>query len=175
MPARRCRCSSPGASPSPPLPGSARRTTSLPDAPRHAASGRAAPHCRPRATEGERVRGIGETSPSSPICASEMVNGAYDDRKPPSGQCSQRAPTHAPFGHTLEDERCLFPRHDKGERLAVLLAGRLGEQLERLGCLEPLRAILGLETSPGAALAAPPWTRQIVSSTIDADLLDYLR
>src|SRR5215470_5378263 len=30
--------------------------------------------------------------------------------------------THAPFGHTLEDERCLFPRHDKGARLEKLLA-----------------------------------------------------
>ena len=27
--------------------------------------------------------------------------------------------THVPFGHTLEDERRLFPRHDKGTRLGA--------------------------------------------------------
>ena len=33
--------------------------------------------------------------------------------------------THIPFGHTLEDERRLFPRHDKGARLGKLLQGGL--------------------------------------------------
>src|ERR1700733_12343593 len=31
--------------------------------------------------------------------------------------------THVPFGHTLEDERRLFARHDKGSRLADMFAG----------------------------------------------------
>lgn len=78
--------------------------------------------------------------------------------------------THAPYGHTLEDERCLFPRHDKGERLARLLDADLGERLGRLGCLDGVRDVLGLGRG-----SCPPWMRQIVSSTIDADLLDYLR
>lgn len=77
--------------------------------------------------------------------------------------------THAPFGHTLEDERCLFPRHDKGARLETLLAGELGRHLERLGARRDVAAILGC----GGEM--PRWMQQIVASTIDADLLDYLR
>lgn len=79
--------------------------------------------------------------------------------------------THVPFGHTLEDERRLFPRHDKGRRLAMLLDGRLGDGLRRLDVFAPVAAILG----GGRADAVPPWAAQVVSSTIDADLLDYLR
>jgi len=81
--------------------------------------------------------------------------------------------THVPFGHTLEDERCLFPRHDKGARLVTLLAGACGEQLARLGVSRALSALLG--ASDPAAADVPVWARQVVSSTIDADLLDYLR
>ncbi len=36
--------------------------------------------------------------------------------------------THVPFGHTLEDERRLFARHDKGSRLAELFAGTLEQR-----------------------------------------------
>ncbi len=80
--------------------------------------------------------------------------------------------THVPFGHTLEDERRLFPRHDKGTRLATLLDGSLGDRLHALGFKEQAGALLGL---PGATASLPQWARQVVSSTIDADLLDYLR
>ena len=90
--------------------------------------------------------------------------------------------THVPFGHTLEDERRLFPRHDKGARLTRLLAGELGEALERLGLRREVGTLLGqdapsAEVSPSnlAAAGMPAWAREIVSGTIDADLLDYLR
>ena len=33
-----------------------------------------------------------------------------------------------PFGHTLEDERRMFARHDKGSRLADLFAGALEQR-----------------------------------------------
>lgn len=75
--------------------------------------------------------------------------------------------SHIPFGHTFEDERKVFPRHDTPDRLArFLLEGELGERLERTG--------LGREVYE---LIADPrdWRGQIVSGTIDADLLDYLR
>ena len=81
--------------------------------------------------------------------------------------------THVPFGHTLEDERRLFPRHDKGARLTQLLAGALGEALAQLGVKAQVEAMLGADAAPDSPV--PPWARQIVSSTIDADLLDYLR
>ncbi len=80
--------------------------------------------------------------------------------------------THVPFGHTLEDERCLFPRHDKGSRLHKLLDGRLGDGLAQLGLRESVAAMLG--AAPASA-EFPPWAQQVVASTIDADLLDYLR
>jgi len=80
--------------------------------------------------------------------------------------------THVPFGHTLEDERRLFPRHDKGDRLTRLLAGALGEMLNGLGMRDAVTAILADSDEP---TALPRWARDVVSSTIDADLLDYLR
>ncbi|MBI4515118.1 MAG: HD domain-containing protein [Deltaproteobacteria bacterium] len=79
--------------------------------------------------------------------------------------------THVPFGHTLEDERRLFPRHDKGTRLAQQLDGELGAHLARLGIKDLVAALLGAQS----AAAVPRWAQQIVASTIDADLLDYLR
>ena len=78
--------------------------------------------------------------------------------------------THVPFGHTLEDERRLFPRHDKGTRLAQLLDGGLGAELARLGVRAPIADLLG-----AAPPQLPAWARDVISSTIDADLLDYLR
>jgi hypothetical protein len=89
--------------------------------------------------------------------------------------------THLPFGHTLEDERRLFPRHDKGDRLARLLAGPLGERLEHLGIRREIAGLLGArptirEGLPNAAeRSLPAWAGEIIASTIDADLLDYLR
>jgi HD superfamily phosphohydrolase len=78
--------------------------------------------------------------------------------------------THVAFGHTLEDERRLFPRHDKGTRLATLLDGALGHALDRLGVRAAVADVLG--TAPAQL---PAWPREIIASTIDADLLDYLR
>lgn len=81
--------------------------------------------------------------------------------------------THVPFGHTLEDERRLFPRHDKGTRLAKLLDGRLGDELHAIGVRDAVRSLLS--SAPPAGDGVPQWARQVVASTIDADLLDYLR
>lgn len=81
--------------------------------------------------------------------------------------------THVPYGHTLEDERRLFPRHDKGSRLTRLLNGELGEGLERLGIREPVTALLGAGIPHVGDL--PRWASAVIASTIDADLLDYLR
>ncbi|MDQ8022026.1 MAG: HD domain-containing protein [Moraxellaceae bacterium] len=78
--------------------------------------------------------------------------------------------THVPFGHTLEDERRLFARHDKGSRLGALLAGELGEALARFGLREIVAGLLG-----AGPLVSPRWMQDMVSGAIDADLLDYLR
>lgn len=78
--------------------------------------------------------------------------------------------THIPYGHTFEDERQIFPRHDEGPRLDHFLGPRteLGRTLASMGLLEAVRGML--TGSPPV-----PWMGQVVSSTIDADLLDYLR
>ncbi len=75
---------------------------------------------------------------------------------------------HIPFGHTIEDERRLFPRHDSPARLRGLLRhGELGRELRRQGLVEPVLALL-------AGRSDPPWLGEIVSGTVCADLLDYL-
>jgi HD superfamily phosphohydrolase len=81
--------------------------------------------------------------------------------------------THVPYGHTLEDERRVFPRHDDDpERLdAFLESGRLGAILRREGLAKDLRRLL---STPSESLDRP-FLGQVVRDTICADLLDYLR
>lgn len=75
--------------------------------------------------------------------------------------------THIPFGHTFEDERKVFPRHDTPARVRRFLTrGELGRVLEELGVQEQ---VIRLLTAPS------DWRGQVVTGTIDADLLDYLR
>ncbi len=76
--------------------------------------------------------------------------------------------THIPFGHTFEDERRIFSRHDTPERLRRFLpAGELGGALEKLGIGS---SVLDIVTE----VARPGWTYEIFSGTVCADLLDYL-
>jgi HD superfamily phosphohydrolase len=76
--------------------------------------------------------------------------------------------THIPFGHTLEDERRVLPRHDKDEERVeyFLVNSVLGRILKREGIQqEVIGTIKGNNTYPS----------DIVSGAISADLLDYLR
>jgi len=80
--------------------------------------------------------------------------------------------THIPFGHNIEDQTGLLPRHDRPERFAQVLGDTdLGDELERIGLRRSILGVLGDADSH----AGPPFWRQFVSGTIDADLLDYLR
>lgn len=80
--------------------------------------------------------------------------------------------THIPFGHTFEDERKLMPRHDKGNRFQLLTNNTvLGETLSKLKLKDEVSAIVENKNHP----QIPKWAKQVVSSTIDADLLDYLK
>jgi HD superfamily phosphohydrolase len=77
--------------------------------------------------------------------------------------------THVPFGHTFEDERRIFERHDVPERTrAFLERGELGRALERTGLARDVRRALGADERAPGPLA------EVVSGTIGADLLDYL-
>ena len=76
--------------------------------------------------------------------------------------------THIPFGHTLEDERRVLPRHDKDQdRVRYFLEeGNIGQILEREGIQQ---AIVKALTSGGSLIS------DIAGGAISADLLDYLR
>lgn len=78
--------------------------------------------------------------------------------------------THVPFGHTLEDEWRLFPRHDTGARLRHVFSEEIGELLDRMGLLSFVHRLL----DPREPFEWP-WAREIVSGTVDADLFDYVR
>src|SRR5437016_10068620 len=76
--------------------------------------------------------------------------------------------THIPFGHTLEDERRVLPRHDKDEERVdyFLRISTVGRILKREGLQDAvIRTLKGDET----------YHSDIVGGAISADLLDYLR
>lgn len=76
--------------------------------------------------------------------------------------------THVPYGHTLEDERRVFPRHDEDvSRLEYFLGeSSLGRILRRRGLEQEIRQVLAGEAG---------YRSDIVVGAISADLLDYLR
>jgi hypothetical protein len=78
--------------------------------------------------------------------------------------------THVPFGHTFEDERRLFDRHDQdAERLQHFLAEpTLAAAIEASGVGPRVIELL----TPGGP---PSLGRDLIAGTIGADLLDYLR
>ena len=76
--------------------------------------------------------------------------------------------THIPFGHTLEDERRVLPRHDKDEERVdhFLKQSTVGRILKREGLQDQIIGIIrGNDTVAS----------DIVGGAISADLLDYLR
>jgi HD superfamily phosphohydrolase len=76
--------------------------------------------------------------------------------------------THIPFGHTLEDERRVLPRHDKDEERVehFFIRSTIGRILKREGMQdEVIATIKGNDT----------YASDIVGGAISADLLDYLR
>jgi HD superfamily phosphohydrolase len=76
--------------------------------------------------------------------------------------------THIPFGHTLEDERRVLPRHDKDEDRVdfFLRQSAAGRILKREGMQEFVIATI----QGGQSYAC-----DIIGGAISADLLDYLR
>jgi len=76
--------------------------------------------------------------------------------------------SHIPFGHTFEDERQIFERHDSAERVTYFLnAGTLGRLLRDIGISTSVQNIL-MRSEEGASIG------EIINGTICADLLDYL-
>ncbi len=82
--------------------------------------------------------------------------------------------THIPFGHTFEDERRLLERHDASASRYDRLV-RQGEMAERLGASEAGRLALEAMAPEGELAPGRRYLRDVVSGTICADLLDYLK
>lgn len=89
--------------------------------------------------------------------------------------------THIPFGHGIEDQTGLFPRHDSAYRYEERFAQRheLGRVLAELGVLQEVKSVLLSAHDggprPAGAPTVPPYWCQILSDTIDADIFDYLK
>ncbi|MBC8369854.1 MAG: HD domain-containing protein [Planctomycetes bacterium] len=83
--------------------------------------------------------------------------------------------THLPFGHNIEDQTGLLPRHDIPERFADMLSSNttLGRALERTGAKEDVLSILA-PSLVSENKRVPGYWKELVSGTIDADSLDYL-
>ena len=80
--------------------------------------------------------------------------------------------THIPFGHTFEDEMLIFDRHDKKNRYEeILTSGEIGSVLEKRGFLDDVIELLSTDPEK----LEEPWIAQILTNTICADNLDYLR
>ncbi len=88
---------------------------------------------------------------------------------------------HIPFGHSIEDQDGLLPRHDVPERVRRALGhGEVAAALDQLGARAAVERCL---TGPSGAGPAPedpgspdvrPGIRELVSENVCADLLDYL-
>jgi HD superfamily phosphohydrolase len=83
--------------------------------------------------------------------------------------------THVPFGHALEDQDGLLPRHDSAARFRRVLERPtgLGAALREIGVLDEVLAILCADPEDGRG-GVPRYWRQIVAGTLSSDLLDYL-
>lgn len=83
--------------------------------------------------------------------------------------------THLPFGHNIEDQTGLLPRHDVPERFAAMLGDgtEVGRALAATGARDEVLAILAPELAAASGGAPEHW-RALVSGTVDADMLDYL-
>ena len=110
------------------------------------------------------------------VDAMDSSNGAplnEDERRALETAALLHDVTHVPFGHTFEDERRVFERHDESAiRLTHYLRDSdLGEELARQGLAEAVWSVL----SPASEGAEVSLARQVISGAICADLLDYLR
>jgi HD superfamily phosphohydrolase len=83
--------------------------------------------------------------------------------------------THLPFGHNIEDQTGLLPRHDTPARFERMFSNEtdLGRALRKTGAHEDVLSILAPDLISDYASAPAHW-RGLVSGTIDADMLDYL-
>ena len=83
--------------------------------------------------------------------------------------------THIPFGHSIEDQDGIFPRHDSDYRFRRALSSttELGQVLDRFGVREDVLSCLLPEGAEGRRDLPAYWT-QVFAGTVASDILDYL-
>lgn len=82
--------------------------------------------------------------------------------------------THITHGHTLEDELCLFQRHDRNDqRISRLLLTDRSQIGKLLQSTEFGRAVLA-HFDPGATTMRRSWLTDLVESPAGADVIDYV-
>ena len=79
--------------------------------------------------------------------------------------------THVPFGHTFEDERRLFDRHDED----YARARHFLDQPAVTGILRASGVAPAVHTVLAGGDSARPFVAELIRGTIGADLLDYLK
>ncbi len=84
--------------------------------------------------------------------------------------------THIPFGHNIEDQSGILERHDSPARFLAALGEDtpVGMVLDRMGIRREVLATL-LPSGEPCLPDVPHHWREILSDTICADILDYLR
>lgn len=81
--------------------------------------------------------------------------------------------THIPYGHSIEDQDGLLPRHDVPERIhRALNRGEIAEALDRLGARAEVEECIAGRVGPRSLR---PGVGELVNGTVCADMLDYLR
>ena len=85
--------------------------------------------------------------------------------------------THMPFGHNIEDQSGILARHDSAARFRRTLGPdtEVGAVLASMGIQQEVLAVLLPDGETPAEVAVPPYWRELLSDTICADILDYLR
>ena len=83
--------------------------------------------------------------------------------------------THIPFGHSIEDQDGIFPRHDSDYRFRRALASNteLGQVLDSFGVREEVLSCLLPDGAEGRRDLPAYWT-QVFAGTVASDILDYL-
>jgi HD superfamily phosphohydrolase len=82
--------------------------------------------------------------------------------------------THAPFGHTIEDELGLFARHDQNiARLHRIVSSNTSDLSKQLDLTEWGRITKGMLVPSGEAVAQQ-WIKDFIESPVGPDILDYV-
>jgi uncharacterized protein len=106
----------------------------------------------------------------------ELVGIAEDEARILRAAALVHDVTHIPFGHSIEDQSGILERHDSPPRFRRLLGPdtEVGAVLEAMGIRAEVLATLLPPDQPDLP-PIPPYWRQLLSDTICADILDYLR